>query len=92
MYGQVVDRTRIDPLCETAAADLLAALDRVLQVQLHRLLGPDDVRLWLTRWAPDVRSRKRWEPPDGLAALRLVRVLRMLLREGVRVGARLKLA
>jgi tetratricopeptide (TPR) repeat protein len=91
LYGQVVNTRSIDPTGDRAADEVLKALDQTLRMQLHRLLGPDDVRLWLADWTPPTLTSSVWEPPDAAVAVRLVRVLRMLLREGVPVGDRARI-
>jgi flagellar biosynthesis component FlhA len=62
--------------------------DRV-RAYLFRLVGVDDVPLWLEGWDVGSGDAPAWEPTDPRAdRLRLARVLRMLLREHVSVGDR----
>jgi flagellar biosynthesis component FlhA len=69
-----------------------AVLDELaerLRDYLYRLVGPDDVALWLKGWEPGAGDAADWDPPDPRAdRLLLARVLRMLLREGVSVRDR----
>jgi len=74
---------------ESRAGFLVRSLEEVLRDQLFRLIGPDDVALWLEDWDPTDPSAPAWDPPDPLTSrLRLVRILRLLLREGVPVRDR----
>ena len=87
IYQELVAYRTIDPEVADPVALIIETFDRVLRDQLHRLIGPDDVRLWLAGWQPTSRAPAAWNPSDPpRARLRLVRVLRMLLREGVAIG------
>lgn len=87
IYQQLVDTESVDPESADPVATIIETLSRVLRAHLYRLLGPDDVRLWLAGWRPTSQAPAAWAPADPpRARLRLVRVLRMLLREGVPVS------
>lgn len=64
---------------------VLTVLERVVRENLFRMFTVDDIGLWLHEWgAPDGDD----ESLDDAARVRLSRVLRMLLREGVPIRDR----
>ncbi|MEP6598668.1 MAG: FHIPEP family type III secretion protein [Actinomycetota bacterium] len=68
---------------------VMAELEDRVNGDLFRLLDVDDVDLWLEGWDPSAGHASTWDPTDPRAdRLRLVRVLRMLLREHVSVSDR----
>jgi len=68
-----------------ANAAVLNGLEEVVREHLFRLIAPDDLGLWLAGWDSSVSSAALWQPTTAAARLRLMRVLRLLLREGVPV-------
>jgi hypothetical protein len=88
VYDHVLERV-MPAVGDDRETVLLARLEDVVRANLYRLINPDDVELWLEGWdAPTPSGGNSWVPPDPPSRLRLVRVLRMLLREGVPVTDR----
>ena len=80
---------RLTPTSADRVTEIVDALEDVLRSQLYRLIGPDDLRQWLKKWEPTSASHPRLQLPDDPGyRLRLLRVLRMLLREGVSIKDR----
>jgi tetratricopeptide (TPR) repeat protein len=74
---------------ESWVRQVMKELEDRVRASLFRLVGVDDVALWLEGWDVSNRDAPTWEPTDPRAdRLRLARVLRMLLREHVSVGNR----
>jgi len=69
---------------------VLAHFERAIRDSLFRLISVDDVDLWRQGW--NVLHSPEWEPlwteTDEFARLRLARLLRMLLREGLPISDR----
>lgn len=69
---------------------VLAHFERAIRDSLFRLISVDDVDLWRQGW--NVLDSPEWEPlwteTDEFARLRLARLLRMLLREGLPISDR----
>ncbi|HEX6150363.1 FHIPEP family type III secretion protein [Nocardioides sp.] len=87
VYGRYVGEVRAG--AESRVAELVASVEKVVRRHLYRLLSVDDVALWLEGWDPSTVDAPEWQPVDPRAdRLRLARVLRMLLREGVQVRDR----
>jgi tetratricopeptide (TPR) repeat protein len=79
-------------LAEAPAAHLtgwvVEQLEAALRLSLARLLGIDDVPLWLEGWDRSGHRDDNGVRDDELVRLRLVRVLRLLLREGIPIRDR----
>lgn len=88
VYNQVVDRMPAEPGRPADAAALAARLEKVAQAHLYRLIAPDDVPLWLRGWHDPALPPVDDRVADAPAALRLVRVLRLLLMEAVPITDR----
>ena len=87
VYDQVVHRLS-GPDRPDDAAGLLEAFERVVRTKLYRTLVPADVPLWLDGWDDDAIRPVDGGLVDAASRLRLVRVLRMLLREEVPITDR----
>ena len=88
VFDRSVRRAAID-----SSGDVEAVLENFVEGAvrdyLYRLVGVDDVGLWLEGWDLSQSDAPAWSPDDPVAErLRLARVLRMLLRERVRVTDR----
>jgi tetratricopeptide (TPR) repeat protein len=93
VYEQVVARVQIPARTHNAqdSADaVLAHFEQVVRDNLFRLISVDDVDLWRQGWDALKTSdwESPWRPPDSFSRLRLSRLLRMLLREGLPVNDR----
>jgi tetratricopeptide (TPR) repeat protein len=74
---------------ETWIVQVMDELEKRVRGYLFRLVGVDEVTLWLEGWDLGDGQRPAWDPADPRAdRLRLARVLRMLLREYVSVQDR----
>jgi len=84
----VVHRHVTSPGGRSSADEVVATLAATLRTHMHRMIGTDDVELWLAGW--DDPAVAAWEGPrlDAAGRLRVARVLRSLLREGVPVTDR----
>lgn len=82
-----VDLAGIDPSGWLDTVD--DGIDRVVHDHLGRLIGIDDVGLWLEGWDLNERDAPSWSSTDPSSdRLRLARLLRMLVREGASVADR----
>jgi tetratricopeptide (TPR) repeat protein len=89
VYGRWVGGIVLPEDRDTWVPELMGKLDSVVRGHLFRLVGVDDVALWLEGWDLSEGDAPAWDQPDPQAdRLRLARVLRMLLREGVSVRDR----
>jgi tetratricopeptide (TPR) repeat protein len=89
VYGRWVGEAPLDTETRLAPDELLRAVEGIVRRHLYRLVGVDDIALWLEGWDPSHVDAPRWEQTDPRAdRLRLARVLRMLLREGASVRNR----
>jgi tetratricopeptide (TPR) repeat protein len=89
VYSGWVGGTVLGPDPDTWIPQVIATLEDRLRGYLFRLVGVDDVALWLEGWDPVAGDAPAWDPIDPRAdRLRLARVLRMLLREHVSVSDR----
>jgi tetratricopeptide (TPR) repeat protein len=89
LYSGWVGSTVLAPAPETWIPQVMAMLEDRLRGYLFRVVGVDDVALWLEGWDPVAGEAPPWDPADPRAdRLRLARVLRMLLREHVSVSDR----
>jgi tetratricopeptide (TPR) repeat protein len=92
VYERTVALLAVDPHAPSAVTEVMAFVESYVRAYLFRLIGVDDVNLWLEGWdftGPDAPS---WVQRDPQAdRLRMARVLRMLLREGVPVRDRGKI-
>ena len=93
IYDRPVARVTIPAEVQNArsVADvILAHFERAIRDNLFRLISVDDVDLWRQGW--NVLDTPEWEPLwtkiDEFARLRLARLLRMLLREGLAISDR----
>ncbi len=78
---------------EDKAVDvILSRFEEVLSDNLFRLVSVDEIDLWAAGWeilAPtEPASPPTWMPYDAYGRLRLARLLRMLLREGIPIDDR----
>ncbi len=88
VYGRWVGSTTVRGAPERWQDHVAQGLDRSVRAHLFRLVGIDDVALWLRGWH-QLEDRSGWRPADPIVdRLRLARVLRMLLREGASVTDR----
>ena len=75
---------------QNVAGVVLAHFERAVRDNLFRLISVDDVDLWRQGW--NVLQAPEWEPvrtaTDEFSRLRLARLLRMLLREGLPISDR----
>ena len=78
----------LDPAAPDRGKRICEMLEAVLRPQLYRLVGPDDVGLWLGGWDAETSSVSAWRSADQHQGLRVARVLRLLLREGVPIRDR----
>jgi tetratricopeptide (TPR) repeat protein len=95
VYEQAVGALAV-PAGEASPADaILSRFDQVLRDNLFRLVAVDEVDLWAAGWevltATGPAADRAWGPPDAPARLRLARLLRMLLREGIPINDRHKI-
>jgi tetratricopeptide (TPR) repeat protein len=93
IYQRAVARLTIPagPQNTRRVADVvLAHFERAIRDNLFRLISVDDVDLWRQGWnvlqAPE--SEPLWTVTDEFSRLRLARLLRMLLREGLPISDR----
>ncbi len=93
IYERTVARltTPADPQSTRTVTDVvLTHFERAIRDNLFRLVSVDDVDLWRQGW--NVLDTPEWEPlwtkTDEFARLRLARLLRMLLREGLPISDR----
>ena len=93
IYQRAVARLTIPagPQNTRSVADVvLAHFERAIRDNLFRLISVDDVDLWRQGWnvlqAPE--SEPPWTVTDEFSRLRLARLLRMLLREGLPISDR----
>jgi flagellar biosynthesis component FlhA len=78
----------LDPAATGRGQRICETLEALLRPQLYRLIGPDDVGLWLGGWDAETASVSAWRSADQYQSIRLARVLRLLLREGVPIRDR----
>ena len=89
VYGRWVGSTQLPANGDGWIAMIVGHLDKVVRGHLYRLVGVDDVQLWLEGWKLSGHDAPAWNPQDPLAGrLQLARLLRMLLRERVSVADR----
>jgi flagellar biosynthesis component FlhA len=89
VYGRWVGSTFLHNDSATWLGQLVDGLDRAVRGHLFRLVGVDDIALWLEGWDLQHRDAPEWRPTDPIVdRLRLARLLRMLLREGASVADR----
>jgi tetratricopeptide (TPR) repeat protein len=89
VYGGWAGTTFLSGPEETWTRQVMEKLEKKVRGHLFRLVGVDDVALWLQGWDLAVADVPTWDPTDPRAdRLRLARVLRMLLREQVSVRDR----
>jgi tetratricopeptide (TPR) repeat protein len=95
VYEQAVGGVDV-PAGEGSPADvILSRFGQALRDNLFRLISVDEVDLWAAGWEVlrpvDPATDPAWTPPDATARLRLARLLRMLLREGIPINDRHKI-
>jgi tetratricopeptide (TPR) repeat protein len=95
VYEQAVGGLDV-PAGENSPADvILSRFGQVLRDNLFRLISVDEVDMWAAGWevltTADAAADPVWGPPDAPARLRLARLLRMLLREGIPINDRDKI-
>jgi tetratricopeptide (TPR) repeat protein len=89
VYTDWVGSTVLGLTPQTWIPQVMEKLEDRVRGYLFRLVGVDDVALWLEGWVPSADDAPPWEPIDPRAdRLRLARVLRMLLREHASVSDR----
>jgi hypothetical protein len=92
VYDQLAATIDIMVGSRDPAGGILDQFEQVLRDNMFRWLSYDDVELWAAGWQLDVpvlRQPKSGElPSDPWMRLHLVKLLRMLLREGVSVANR----
>ena len=89
VYGSRVGSTVLAGTPDGWVPQVMEELEERVRGYLFRLIGVDDVALWLEGWDPHTGDAPPWDPTDPRAdRLRLARVLRMLLREQVSIGNR----
>jgi len=88
VYGVVVHRHATPPGGRPATEEVVATLADTLRMHMHRMIGTDDVELWLAGWDDPAVAAWEGQRPDAAGRLRVARVLRRLLREGVPVTDR----
>jgi tetratricopeptide (TPR) repeat protein len=89
VYGGWAGTTFLSGPEETWTRQVMEKLEKRVRGHLFRLVGVDDVALWLQGWDLAAADAPTWDPTDPRAdRLRLARVLRMLLREQVSVRDR----
>lgn len=89
LYARRIGSTVLSGAPESWIPGVMEELEDRVRGALFRLVSVDDVALWLEGWDLSNRDAPTWEPADPKAdRLRLARVLRMLLREGVSVSNR----
>ena len=88
IYDQLVARVQVATHPQRRLSGLMSPLEQITCANLFRLIGPDDVGLWLGGWGGTADADLDWTPPDAATRLRLVRVLRLLLREGISIRDR----
>jgi tetratricopeptide (TPR) repeat protein len=89
VYADWVGSTVLGPAPEAWISQVMDELEDRVRGYLFRLVGVDDVALWLEGWDSSTNDAPPWQPTDPRAdRLRLARVLRMLLREQVCVSDR----
>lgn len=92
IYDRSVARLAISADAQIAEriTAVLAHFEGAIRDNLFRLISVDDVDLWRQGW--NVLDTLEWEPlwtvTDEFARLRLARLLRMLLREGLPISDR----
>jgi tetratricopeptide (TPR) repeat protein len=88
--GVKVASGEVNDACLAADLDQMESrLESALRDNLAHLLGIDDVRNWLAGWALDRKALSVSEPDlDRASRVRLHRMLRLLLREGVPITDR----
>jgi flagellar biosynthesis component FlhA len=95
VYEQAVAELGVPAGVHDQAGIILSRFDQVLRENLFRLITVDEVDLWAAGWevlTPDQPvADPPWRPSDAPARLRLARLLRMLLREGVTINDRHKI-
>jgi hypothetical protein len=92
VYDQLAAKIDIVEGSRDPVAGVLSRFEQVLRDNMFRWISYDDVELWAAGWELDVpvlRQPKTGElPSDPWARLHLVKLLRMLLREGLSVADR----
>jgi tetratricopeptide (TPR) repeat protein len=98
VYEQAVADVAIPAAATNPAEIILSRFTEAISENLFRLISVDEVGLWAAGWdasAPTVLDAEpAWATPDGTARsraaerLRLARLLRMLLREGIPINDR----
>jgi len=75
---------------QDVARTVLEHFERVIRDNLFRLISVDDVDLWRQGWNvfEPLESGPSWAATDPFSRLRLARLLRMLLREGLPISDR----
>lgn len=89
LYARRIGSVVLSGAPDSWVPQVMQELEDRVRGALFRLVSVDDVALWLEGWDFSNRDAPAWEPTDPRAdRLRLARVLRMLLREGVSVSDR----
>jgi tetratricopeptide (TPR) repeat protein len=91
VYGLLVDAGTVPAGAgagDGTGAVVLAGFEQILTDNLFRWISLDDINLWAAGWdvlepTQTTQTSEALIPADPAARLRLTRVLRMLLREGV---------
>jgi hypothetical protein len=95
VYEQIVGSLDVPAGKGNPADAILSQFGQTLRDNLFRLISVDEVDLWAAGWEvltpADQATDPAWAPPDAPARLRLARLLRMLLREGVPIKDRHKI-
>jgi tetratricopeptide (TPR) repeat protein len=88
VYEQVMRTLDVSRETPVGVEQIVEALELLVRGQLYRLITADDLGLWLAGWTSSMlssQSTPSWVPQTASARLRVVRILRLLLREGVPV-------
>jgi flagellar biosynthesis component FlhA len=89
LFGEGIGHVFLTPGTRNRERPVLERLEKRLRERLYRLIGPDDINLWLEDWAPGSTSaRTEVLSYSRDRRLALARMLRMLLREGVPISDR----
>jgi tetratricopeptide (TPR) repeat protein len=89
LFAERIGQVFLIPDTPDRVTPVLRGLEKALRERLYRLIGPDDISLWLEDWSPGSTPARSLVRSYGRERrLALAQVLRMLLREEVPISDR----